>query len=472
MNKINFKSTKLIAGVASITMAISTACTGRSADERPTVIDETAQQTFAYRNAVNLPPANWTGPVFELSDHYPTEPQSCVAAGGCPWLEAGKNLINTTAETDTPLTWNDQWQAYIDTIFDYIKEGQTDDLNNNDGFNVEVNGQTRWFSIPWMAYDQTVGREFIHGLTNERTAVIDDFFPNRSAMFEAAHSVLDNDAGYETWAVGYYNNIAAYSIGQAWSKLGAPVKGNIQGVKTLKGLPFREGSVVVKLLFTTASPKDVPYLASSPEWMANRHVLKGDIFTCDRSPQPVRLVQMDIAVVDKNSPTNWVYGTYAYHNEKQTGTAWDNLLPVGIQWGMDEWTFPAVPKSESIPPRQTVLRQETPDQHFGCQGRLAGPVDNRESSCLSCHGGAFATSEGATFFSGPFSPPVFGFDGLCNQYSQDNVNYFQTIRFPQSYSGGQFNDLLNLDTSLQMQIAFQQWNYFKQLGKPQACTID
>jgi hypothetical protein len=26
-----------------------------------------------------------------------------------------------------------------------------------------VAGKTRWFNVPWMAYDPTVGREFVHG---------------------------------------------------------------------------------------------------------------------------------------------------------------------------------------------------------------------------------------------------------------------------------------------------------------------
>lgn len=447
------------------TLAFSTLSVSSFAD------DTGKQRELAYRNAVNPPPADWNGPVFQLSDDYPTTLRTCTDAS-CPWLDGTEDMFKVDFSRKKALKWNSQWQGYINKIFNYIREGQTNDLNNDTGFRTQVNGQTRWFSVPWMAYDPTVGREFVHGLTNERTALLDDFYPSRKHMHGGKHAVGNNQNGFETWAVGYYNDIAAYSIGKAWSRDGAPVKGQYNGLPSLEGLPFAEGSVVVKLLFSTASPQSVPYLKGSPRWTANRHVENADGFSCERQPQDVYLVQMDVAVVDKNSPTNWVYGTYAYNGDSKhrTSDIWSQLEPVGLQWGMDPWTFPAVPKSESITARQSVLNHGAKDQHYGCNGRLAGPVDNRQSSCLSCHGGSFATSEGQTFFNGPFSPPVFGFDGLCEQYSQDNVNAFQTIRFPMNYSGGQYEDLLNLDTSLQMQIAFQQWNYFTYQGQPVACN--
>jgi hypothetical protein len=145
---------------------------------------------------------------------------------------------------------------------------------------------------------------------------------------------------------------------------------------------------------------------------------------------------------------------------------------VGLQWGSDPWTFPAVPKSESIPARASVLNRAigTP-QHFGCNGRLAGPVDNRLSSCLSCHGGAFAPPPGYAATS-TTTPPIFGFTGECSDYSSENTQYFNDIQFPMSYTGGQYPTLLNLDTSLQLQVAFLQYGQYKQYGQPAACRND
>jgi hypothetical protein len=54
-------------------------------------------------------------------------------------------------------------------------------------------------------------------------------------------------------------------------------------------------------------------------------------------------------------------------------TMWERLEPVGVQWGNDPWSFPAVPKADTVPIVQSVLNTKigTP-QHFGCNNRLAG----------------------------------------------------------------------------------------------------
>ena len=80
------------------------------------------------------------------------------------------------------------------------------------------------------------------------------------------------------------------------------------------GLPFPEGTVVAKLLFTTAPVECAPFLHGAPEWQVNRHQVDAatNRYLCERDVQTVRLIQMDVAVVDPRSPTRWVYGTFAY----------------------------------------------------------------------------------------------------------------------------------------------------------------
>ena len=68
------------------------------------------------------------------------------------------------------------------------------------------------------------------------------------------------------------------------------------------------------------------------------------------------------------------------------------------------------------------------------------------------------------------TPSIFGFDGLCGQYSQDNVNYFQNMTPPQAYHGGQFPNAMNLDTSLQMLVAFTQYGLYNTNGQPNECV--
>jgi hypothetical protein len=180
---------------------------------------------------------------------------------------------------------------------------------------------------------------------------------------------------------------------------------------------------------------------------------------------------MDVAVVDPRSPTRWVYGTFVYDGNIVADTFWDKLVPLGLQWGADPWTFPAVPRAESKPLRQTVLNPGvTLFEHEGCEGRLAGPVDNPMSSCVSCHASAYALPVGEAGVMGATLPPSFGFPGACTEYSDDNAIYFQNTALPEAYQGGQYPAALPLDTSLQLEVALTDYGYFNTNGAPQACT--
>ena len=71
-------------------------------------------------------------------------------------------------------------------------------------------------------------------------------------------------------------------------------------------------------------------------------------------------------------------------------TIWDRMRPLGVQWGNDHESFPAVPKAKSKPLRETLLSRMHIPEHYGCGKRLAGVVDQANSSCVSCHMGAYA----------------------------------------------------------------------------------
>lgn len=455
---------------------------------------------FAFRDAVTAPPAGWNGPVFALSHDYPASAPAPCPEDVCTWLQvgsndAGANPFATDLAADPP-AWDDPiWDEYMAKVLEYVKEGQDDNLANAVGFRTTIqtgDGQSedRWYHVPWMAYDEQAGREFIHGTTNERTAHVSDLIgpaqtvdPSNTGAFnllsEECQKKYPN--GFETWAVGMYNPWGGWALGQAWPASGEPQIADYMGSAMPAGLPFPEGTVVAKLLFTTAPSGEsagdgcFAFLDGAPEWTVDRHTVDPttqNFNVCEREPQTVRLIQMDIAVVDLRSPTRWVYGTFAYDsNVKDATTVWDKLVPVGIQWGSDPWTFPAVPQAESLPPRQSVLNDTDIYEHNGCFGRLAGPVDNEKSSCISCHASAFVAPGGAPSVMGINAPATFGFTGICDNYSQDNVNYFQNMVAPQGYHGGQFPDALNLDTSLQMWVAFTQYGYYNTTGEPGAqCT--
>jgi len=239
-----------------------------------------------------------------------------------------------------------------------------------------------------------------------------------------------------------------------------------------EGLPFPEGTVVAKVLTTSAPESCVPYLKGAPEWQVDRHKFdKKHGYQCEREVQKSRVVQLDVAVVDLRSPTRWVYGTFAYDGHAPGKTAWDRMVPVGLQWGSDPLVYPSVPRSESRALVQSVInRSITTYQHLGCHGRLAGPVDNAQSSCVSCHSSAFSARDGQPSMMGTNVPPSFGFAGMCATNSRDNTNYYQNIVPPMSYSGGQFPNTYSLDTSLQLEVAFTEYGYYNTQGKPEPCT--
>ncbi|WBU52840.1 hypothetical protein [Paracoccus sp. SCSIO 75233] len=435
---------------------------------------QTTQETYAFRDAVNVPPAGYDGPVFKLSRDYPTEDPGACDESECPWL-----FVDVDFTSGVPVDWETgPWNDYIMAIMEVVTRGQDPDMSNDMGFQTSVDGETAWYHIPWMAYDPTAGREFVHGTTNERTAHLADFLgspmPNATPIWGMSEACKRRyPHGFESWAVGAYNKWGGYAIGQAFAADGSPVLVEKDGRMQPAGLPFPEGTLVTKFLTTNATPDCVPYLADSAVWTVNRHQLgDGNEYMCERTMQETRLTQVDVAVVDHRSPTRWVYGTFGYAADAPGETVLERLVPLGLQWGSDPQTFPAVPESDSVPATESVLNTTLDTyEHWGCGKRLAGPVDNPKSSCVSCHNAAFAAADGEVSDFGKNIPSVFGFDGICDiGGSADNADYFSNYQFPAPYPGGDYPTAVPLDTSLQMAVAFTQYAIFKNNGEPTACT--
>lgn len=236
-----------------------------------------------------------------------------------------------------------------------------------------------------------------------------------------------------------------------------------------RGLPFREGTVVMKILTTSANESAVPYLKNSPTWQADGHVQTGptSYMTCQRQVREVHVVQIDLAVVDPRSPTRWVYSTLAYDGTSPGKTVWDRLRPLGVQWGSDPTAFPAVPTTENKPLRETILAPLGIAEHYGCGKRLAGAVDQANSSCVSCHMGAYAAEPGELNVQGGNIPAIFNFGDMCTQYNFANAKYFSDYKYPAAFPSGQFDNAIPLDSSLQVAVAFAQYGVFKNFNSPQ-----
>jgi hypothetical protein len=442
---------------------------------------------YAFRSAATEPPKNSDTPVFHLSKDYPHQPprpltEKCPQ-DECPWLYINVNFKPQFPTKDNPIqppSWHGQgWDTYLAAILKYVREGQTDDLNNQDGWRIQVNGKTRWYNVPWMAYDPTAGREYVHGTTNERTAGLAELIgPTHSPHPLGIIAGESEDCrkkypfGFESWSVGYYNAYGGYSLGRSIPATGVPQLGEHMGSLMPAGLPFPEGTMVVKILTSSVPAECITYLKNSPAWQVDRHKYSADKgYQCEREVQISHVVQVDVAVADSRSPIGWVYGTFAYDGDTPGTTFWDHLVPLGLQWGSDPWTFPAVPRTVSLPIQQSVINPDVDTfQHLGCQDRLAGPVDNPQSSCTSCHASAYAVAHGALNEMGTNVPPSFGFAGMCQEFSQNNSDYFQNQAAPQGFPGGLFPNAISLDTSLQMAVAFTQYGVYHTNHEPDPCT--
>jgi hypothetical protein len=305
-----------------------------------------------FPDARDAPPSNHTGTVFRLSQDYPTVPP---APTKMPWEE---------------IDFRTQWREYLGEVLRYCYEG-----NIEVDWVVQENKTRRWFHAPWLHWGRN-GREFMRGLTHERVSEPEELARTQTSRFQ-------------NWAVGMYNEPGGYVIGQVWGT----------GHPDPTAARFPHGTVAVKLLFTQATEREVPYLKGSKVWKA--HIYRETVIPTNpllpRVAQELRLLQIDIAVRDRRADetTGWVFGTFVYNGRlagsnfdwcAPSDSPWCKMVPVGVMWGNDPGvTLSSVRQGRRL--EQTVINhsKDVPYQHLGWAGRLNGPVDNPISSCLSCH---------------------------------------------------------------------------------------
>jgi hypothetical protein len=296
------------------------------------------QQT-PFPDARDAPTPGWNGPVFRLSQDYP---DNAPPAENKPWKA---------------FDFRTQADQYIRAVLAYAMEG-----NREVDWKGADNAVRKWYHAPWL-HVNAGGREFVHGLTRERTSRPRELHPQQSSQFK-------------NYAVGLYNPSAGFTVGRVWRDHENP---------DASASRFSDGAVGVKLLFTTATVAQVPYLANAFEWDAHVSLIGSDA----RQVRKVRLLQIDVAVRDSraDSTTGWVFGTFAYDGTASGATPWDRMRPVGLTWGNDPTLTPA----SGGGPQESIILNRTFDGatlRLGWAGRLNGPVDSPDSACLSCHGTA------------------------------------------------------------------------------------
>jgi hypothetical protein len=279
-----------------------------------------------------------------MSQDYPTAPVIEAA----PW-----SVFDFRKATEV--------EKYANAVLEYAYDGMLQAT-----WRPEANPKRRWFHVPWM----TAGRhprEFVYGMTDERPIA-------------GPELGLKQGTTINNYAVGYYNAVAGYAIGQLW----AGDKPDL--TKTM----FPEGSAVVKILFTDARAADF----DGPDILSGSPTLS--IFATDRESGkkgllPVRLLQLDFATRDSRAgKAQWTFGTFAYDTNAPGTDPWRKMRLVGLMWGNDPDLTPKA-YADGQRPVEGLKGLNAPiyaAKHLGWEGRVNGPVDNPISSCLSCHGTA------------------------------------------------------------------------------------
>jgi hypothetical protein len=363
------------------------------------------------------PPASYKGPIFQLSQNYPT-----TLPNGTP---AFFKLL--------PKLSNDfeQWRPYVEAVKKYCLEGNVE----NDWY-VQKNTVRKWYHAPWQHYGP-LGREGIHGLTKE-------------AQIQSKQLAPTQITTGQTFAVGIYNDIGGYTIGRVWKDPQNP-----DPSFTSKPNSFHNGTVVCKPLFADVDLKQVPFLVNPVLWQA---YVTDSFNSANREIKNVALIQMDFAVRDTRIPgTGWIFGTFQYNGAVTGKPGWDNLVPVGVMWGNDpentgnNYTNPQ-PTVTKINP--TIMesainaKPELPPTHLGWNGRLDGPVDNPVSACLSCH----MTAESPQL--SPMNPTFQAPDKVPPVGSKEWMRWFQNEE-----AGVPF-DAAALSTDFSLQLAGGIQNFY------------
>lgn len=370
-------------------------------------------------------PDVYKGPVFKLSQNYPTA------------------VPNTPLPDFFKIDYKTNWREYLEKVQEYCFEGNTEV-----DFRIENNNKRAWYHMPWQHYGND-GREGIHGLTQEAPV----------AKFQLAPTQSSDSAG--AVAVGFYNDVAGYTIGEVWKNHYAPDHS--------KNVAFKNGAVLFKLLFVTLPEKDaatqVPWLTNGIWW--DGYVVSN--FKKMNTPNPAQyrhitkvvLIQMDVMIRDDRAPTGWVLGNYQYNGKLNKADKWKNLIPVGLMWGDDpenntNASNPTPTKTIINPSlKETIINpdsNELPATHLGWNSRLNGPVDNPMSSCFSCH----STAEYPQY---ALMSPLFNPDtAKANPPGSPGwMRWFRNLQCGTPFS----EDSHSMDFSLQLAISLQNFYDWK-----------
>ncbi|WP_024851095.1 hypothetical protein [Hydrogenovibrio kuenenii] len=356
--------------------------------------------------------SNYQGQLFQLSDHYPKE-----------FPNTSKPWENWNFKSDP--------QAYLNKIKAYIFAGMKEA-----DWRPGQNKVHHWYHMPWVTMGRRA-REGVRGL-------------NRNADTKPYELAPTQSKPQQKWELSFYNNYAAYQIGQIWCHKGKT--GLKVGEPDLTKTEFPEGSFIAKFVFITGTDKQLPFMKGAPTVLANINE------TIDRkSPKkvlPVRLVQIDFSIRDKraDSTTSWIMGAFVYDSNAKQGKngIWDKMVPLGVQWGNDPTITPTMVKN-GTKLKESVIMGKIPDyarRRLGYGSRLNGPLDFYGFSCLGCHSMAQWPKPLAKIPKG--------------KTEAEKMHYFRNLKPDEPFQKGH----ISLDYQLHLENAFR--NYFRNDQSAQA----
>lgn len=395
---------------------------------------------------------------FVLSQKYPVDKPTPETL---PW---------TTMVTDQTSLKNN-WREYLLSVLKYSFEG-----NIESNWVIDPNN-AKWFHAPYMhAYgvgsDNAKvwnGREYIHGLTQEKTNCLE--------VLMGATKCPTGAMEYQSWAVSFYNKPGGYFLGKVWRELYEDLENRIprknpNPAKIQEGFP--EGTVIVKLLFTEA---DDPILDGAIVWDAN--INNAPRNPIERITKKMRLMQIDVAVREPLhiAPTGWIYGTFVYGKgnkpmeyPKSVNDGWLKFVPVGLMFGNN--------KGESINEKED---EKLPfPQHYGCDQylntagqlkkgdkRTNGPIDNVAYSCIACH--AAAETSNLEKFTFKYYPDTYKPE--CSN-AKNNRFWFRNINPRNTTERTLKENAASLDFSLQLRNAIDRCCRDGREGDTKACLCE
>lgn len=371
-------------------------------------------------------PAGIDRPLFRLSQTYPENP---------PQAKDIPAFFKPELKTDEfRKYYKEHWRDYILAVRDYCFEGNIDK-----DWVVQQNTVRDWYHMPWQHWGR-LGREGLRGLTKE-------------AAIKPRQLAVTQTAPGQTYAIAYYNAPASYLLGEIWQN---PDEPDVAALTRLNGFPH--GSVIFKLLFADIPTDQVPFLANPVTWEA---YITQSFGSDDRSIRNVHLIQMDVMIKDNRSDFGWIFGTFQYNGALKRANPWENLVPVGLQWGNDpdvtgnEYTN-LLPNETRINPqlKESIInadRHELPATHLGWNGRLNGPVDNPRSACFSCH------MAGQHPYDGHRIAPMFVVGKSIEPGSPEWMTWFKNMECMTPFDEGK----IATDSSLQLAMSLQNFYEWK-----------